>query len=83
MRRFYSFLRDEFVGPTLQLSRFGPREERESKRIRRWAEVGSSEKLGREIRRDRPDAVWAYPGFVDRVNVGSDDDRLTSFELNW
>jgi hypothetical protein len=28
-----------------QLSRFGPREERESKRIRRWAEVGSSAKL--------------------------------------
>jgi len=28
----------------LQLSRFGPREERESKRIRRWAEVGSSAK---------------------------------------
>ncbi len=31
----------------LQLSRFGPREERESKRIRRWAEVGSSAEVGR------------------------------------
>jgi hypothetical protein len=29
-----------------QLSRFGPRERRASKRIRRWAEVGFSAKLG-------------------------------------
>jgi hypothetical protein len=29
----------------LQLSRFGPRERRESKGIRRWAEVGFSAKL--------------------------------------
>lgn len=33
-----------------QLSRFGPREELESKRVRRWAEVGSSEKLDRRGR---------------------------------
>ena len=29
-----------------KLSRFGPREGRASKRIRRWAEVGSSIELG-------------------------------------
>jgi len=33
-----------------QLSRFGPREELASKRIRRWAEVGSTELAGRFAR---------------------------------
>ena len=32
-------------GPRPQLSRFGPREGRASKRIRRWAEVGFSAEL--------------------------------------
>jgi hypothetical protein len=27
-------------------------------------------------------ALWAYPGFVDRLVFGSGDNRLTTFELH-
>jgi hypothetical protein len=52
-----------------QLSRFGPREERASKRIRRWAEVGFSVELAAVRNREKPCVDFALGIWTITVSV--------------
>jgi hypothetical protein len=61
----------------LQLTGFGPRERRASKRIRHWAEVRSSAELAAAARGAAPESCWWQHG-----SASSRDERRRGVALS-